>query len=87
MQLRLSYGTQEVFSDFSTTGRVSVKDILLSLKSHHPEIFQRLCDRNGNLIEALALFVNGEHIRYRRGLDTLLEEGDEVYIVPLITGG
>ena len=37
--------------------------------------------------ESFTVFVNGEHIRYRSGWETVLEEGDEIYIVPLITGG
>jgi molybdopterin converting factor small subunit len=35
----------------------------------------------------LPVFVNGENIRYQNGMATELHDGDEVYIVPLITGG
>ena len=87
MQLKLSYGRQELFSQLSAAGRVNVRQAILGVRTTHPLIFQRLCDRNGKLRESLSVFVNGENIRYRNGWDTVLDEGDEIYIVPLITGG
>jgi molybdopterin synthase sulfur carrier subunit len=87
MQLKLSYGQQELFSQLSVKGRVTVRKAIADVKTRHPQIYQRLCDGNGQLRKSLAVFVNGEHIRYRNGWETLLEEGDEIYIVPLITGG
>ena len=59
----------------------------MGVKNSHPQIYQRLCDSDGRLRESLTVFINGEHIRYRDGWETLLAEGDEIYIVPLITGG
>ncbi len=87
MQLKLSYGRQELFSQLSAAGRVNVRLAIVGLKTSHPQIYQRLCDSKGRLRESLTVFINGEHIRYRSGWETLLEEGDEIYIVPLITGG
>jgi molybdopterin converting factor small subunit len=58
-----------------------------SVKNSHPEIYQRWCDADGKLRETLTMFVNGDHIRYRNGLETVVEAGDEIYIVPLIAGG
>ena len=87
MQLKLSYGQQELFSQLSVEGRVTVGQAIADVKTSHPQIYQRLCDDNGQLRKSLAVFINGEHIRYRDGLETVLEEGDEIYIVPLITGG
>ena len=87
MQLKLLYGREELFCQLSAVGRVNLRLAIGGLKTSHPQIYQRLCDRNGKLRESLTVFVNGEHIRYRNGLETVLEEGDEIYIVPLITGG
>jgi molybdopterin converting factor small subunit len=33
------------------------------------------------------LFVNKEHMRDRDGLDTALESGDEIIILPAVSGG
>ncbi len=87
MQLKLRYGQKELFSEISTTGQVDVRKALMSIELSHPNIYQRLCNREGNLSDSLTVFVNGDHIRYHEGLETTLKEGDEIYIVPLITGG
>jgi len=87
MQLKLSYGQQELFSQLSVAGRINVRQVIMGVNTSHPQIYQRLCDSGGHLRESLTVFVNGEHIRYRNGWETVLEEGDEIYIVPLITGG
>ena len=87
MRLKLSYGQQELLSRFPGTSRVSVKQVLNSVKTSQPEIYQRWCDADGQLRKTLNVFINGEHIRYRNGLNSMLEADDEIYIVPLITGG
>jgi molybdopterin converting factor small subunit len=60
MRLKLTYGREELLSQFSAEGRVNVKQLLQSVKDSHPHFYQRWCE---------------------------LKEGDEVYIIPLITGG
>ena len=87
MHLKLSYGREILLTQFSDTEKANVRQVVSSLKTSHPEIYQRWCDADGNIRETLTLFVNGEHIRYRNGLETAVEEGDEIYIVPLIAGG
>ena len=87
MQLKLSYGQKVLLSQFSDAAKVSVRQVVNSIKIGHPQIYQRCCDEDGDLRETLAIFINGDHIRYRNGLDTVVEEGDEIYIVPLIAGG
>ena len=76
-----------LLTQFPDTPKANVSQVVNSIKIDHPEIYRRCCDVNGNLRETLTLFVNGDHIRYRNGLETVVEEGDEIYIVPLITGG
>jgi molybdopterin converting factor small subunit len=87
MQLKLQYGQKELFSRLLDSEPVNVRKALMYIEATHPEIYRGLCDREGLLRESLAVFVNGDHIRYHDGLETVLEDGDEIYIVPLITGG
>jgi molybdopterin synthase sulfur carrier subunit len=87
MHLKILYGKEALLSHFAGTGRLNVRQAIMGVKTGHPHIYQRLCDSHGRLRESLPVFVNGEHVRYRNGLETGLEEGDEIYIVPLITGG
>ena len=87
MQLKLTYGQKELLSDFPGADGVSVKQLMASVKTDHPDIYERWCDADGHLRETLNVFINGEHMRYRNGLESILNDGDEIYIVPLITGG
>jgi molybdopterin converting factor small subunit len=87
MNLKLSIGTKKLFSTFPGSKQVTVGRVLLSLESSHPDIYQTLCDKEGRLKPSLTVLVNGENIRYRNGLESELREGDEVYIIPIITGG
>jgi molybdopterin synthase sulfur carrier subunit len=87
MRLTLSYGREELLKQFSSGQTPTVLEVLESVKESHPKIYDRWCDKQGNLRQSLTVFVNGRHIRYLNGLDTTLAEDDEVYIIPLIAGG
>ncbi len=86
MNLRLLYGKELILSKIPQTEPVSLRHVMMAVEASHPEIFKRWLDGNGNLRETLTIFVNRDHIRYRNGLETPIEEDDEIYIVPLITG-
>jgi molybdopterin synthase sulfur carrier subunit len=47
----------------------------------------RLYDETGNIRRFVNIYVNEEDIRFLKGKDTPLKEGDEVSIVPAIAGG
>jgi MoaD family protein len=64
-----------------------VCDALDMLVQQFPQLRAQLFDEKGDVHEILNLFVNNEHIRFRGGLAAPLSDGDEVYIVPMITGG
>jgi molybdopterin synthase sulfur carrier subunit len=44
-------------------------------------------DELGSLRRHVNVYVNGESIRYLSGLATPLNEGDEMWILPAISGG
>ncbi len=87
MKLKLSCGRNILLSEVAEEGPVLLEPVLLSVKKSHPQIYQSWCEGDGKLRDALPVFVNGEHIRYKDGMETELREGDEIYIVPLIAGG
>jgi sulfur-carrier protein len=87
MKLKLSCGTKILFSEFGQEAPVRLEPVLQSIKESHPKVHNSWCDRDGQLRSSLPVFVNGEHIRYKDGMDTEIYDGDEVYIVPLIAGG
>jgi molybdopterin synthase sulfur carrier subunit len=58
-----------------------------SLDAAYPGLKDRLCDDKGELRRFVNIYVNEEDIRFLKGKDTSLKDGDEVSIVPAIAGG
>ena len=73
----------------SLPGRIpaTVEHLLNCVQTLHPQMYAAWCDEHNRLRESLPVFVNGEHVRYRQGLQTELKDGDDVYVIPLIAGG
>lgn len=65
----------------------NVSDILAQLEQKYPGIRERLRDPEGQLRRFVNLYVNGEDVRFLQGLDTSLNAGDEVSIIPAVAGG
>ena len=47
----------------------------------------RVCDEEGSLRRFINFYANNEDIRFDKGEETPVKEGDEVSIVPAIAGG
>lgn len=65
----------------------SVLEMIETLNNAHPGIKDRLCDETGELRRFVNIYVNEEDIRFLKGKETSLKDGDEVSIVPAIAGG
>lgn len=70
-----------------TISAPSVRAALNELERRHPTLYRGICDETGRLRRHLNLFVNSSHMRERQGLDTALESGDVVTILPAVSGG
>ena len=60
---------------------------IAELQSRYPGIQERLLDETGAVRRHIGIFVNQFHIRDREGLDTPLQPGDAVIILPAVSGG
>lgn len=65
----------------------SIEEMIATLDQAHPGLKGRLCDEKGELRRFVNIYVNEEDIRFLKGKDTVLKDGDEVSIVPAIAGG
>jgi len=65
----------------------NIAELLDSLEASSPGIKARLCDDEGKLRRFLNFYVNSEDIRFLQGIETPLQDGDEVSIVPAVAGG
>lgn len=77
----LTGGKDEVSTEGGTVGQV-----IDNLEQAHPGIKERLCDDKG-VRRFVNIYANDEDIRFLDNLDTQLEDGDTVSIVPAIAGG
>jgi molybdopterin synthase sulfur carrier subunit len=75
-------GAESVAANGATIGAL-VDD----LDRHHPGIKERICDEEGRVRRFVNIYVNGEDIRFLHNLESTLNDGDEVSIVPAIAGG
>ncbi|MDY6774478.1 MAG: ubiquitin-like small modifier protein 1 [Halobacteria archaeon] len=55
-------------------------------EEHGPEIEEKVMD-DGDVKEYINVYVNGEDIRNLAGIETSLEEDDEIRIIPAASGG
>tara|TARA_Y100000590_G_scaffold435966_1_gene555995 strand:+ start:150 stop:431 length:282 start_codon:yes stop_codon:yes gene_type:complete len=65
----------------------TIEQIVESLDSTYPGMRERLIDDNGSLRHFVNIYLNGEDIRYIDGLDSAVNDNDELSIVPAVAGG
>ena len=79
---RLTNGQGEVACEGA-----SVSELLADLEKRYPGIKERICDEQGKLRRFVNVFVNEEDIRFLKGDQTAVKDGDDVSIIPAIAGG
>ncbi|MFQ6057274.1 MAG: ubiquitin-like small modifier protein 1 [Anaerolineae bacterium] len=65
----------------------TVRDVLHRLIAAHPGLEGHILDDEGHLRRTVNVFVQGRSIKFREGLDTVLQESDELSIFPPVAGG
>jgi molybdopterin synthase sulfur carrier subunit len=70
-----------------------VIDVLLSLTEKHPGLKGLIFDKAEEkgktpvLCGSINVLINGNNIRHLEGLDTLVEDSDEIAVLPPVSGG
>jgi molybdopterin converting factor small subunit len=77
----LTGGEEQVKSTGGT-----VREVIETLESRHPGMRERLLDDKG-VRRFVNIYVGDEDIRFLDGLETKLNGGEEISIVPAIAGG
>jgi MoaD family protein len=81
-QLRATTGGEgEIEVDGATVG-----EALDAVFDKHDGLRDRIT-QDGDLRRFVNVYVSGEDIRFKDGLDTSISEGDEVTILPAVAGG
>ncbi|MBI4570975.1 MAG: MoaD/ThiS family protein [Chloroflexi bacterium] len=69
------------------TEAASLAALIDALEGQHPGLKERICDETGQIRRFVNVYVNGEDVRFLSGLETPIEPGAEVSIVPAVAGG
>lgn len=64
-----------------------VRAALDALEAAHPGIKERICDESGALRRFVNVYYKDEDIRFLDNIDTKVDDGTELSIVPAIAGG
>ena len=65
----------------------TLADVISNLDAAHPGFADRLLDDDGSLRKFVNVFVDDEDVRYLDGLDTKVDDGITVSIIPAVAGG
>ena len=74
-------GEKAVSADGST-----LAEVVENLEANHPGIKERLVE-NGDLRRFVNVYVNDEDVRFTGGLETKVDDGDQVVVRPAVAGG
>lgn len=78
----LTSGVAEVSAEGGT-----VAEVLKHLDAAHPGFAERMFDDAGKLRRFVNVFVADEDVRFLKGLDTSVADGEVVSIIPAVAGG
>jgi MoaD family protein len=81
-QLRVATGGQ---SEVEVEG-ANVGEALDAVFAAYGDLRERIT-QDGTLRRFVNVYVSGEDIRFQQGLETAINEGDEVTILPAVAGG
>jgi len=70
----------------SSNGK-TLRELIDQVQTEYPDFVNRVLDDEGNLQRFVNIFLDDEDVRFLGGLDTEIEEGQIVSIVPAVAGG
>jgi len=69
------------------TSASTVRAALEEIEARYPSLYRSVCDETGAVRRHVNLFVDADNIRDMSGLDTPLVPGNELIILPSVSGG
>jgi len=65
----------------------NIKECIDKLEQDYAGIKESFCDQNGLLLDSINIYLNGDNIRDLQGLETLLQQGDQVDFISAFAAG
>ena len=66
---------------------VDVRTALRALVAKYPQVSSRIFTDRGDVHSYINVLKNGGNVRFQRGFETALKDGDHLTIVPPVGGG
>lgn len=71
----------------SLEGVTDIGQVFETLGAAYPQLLERLVDASGDIRRFVNVYVGDEDVRFLQGLETALEDGATVSILPAVAGG
>ncbi len=81
--LRPTVGGERVVTAEGST----LRELIHNVDSRHPGFAGQLLEPDGGQRRFVNIYINDEDTRYLKGLDTPVEAGDVISILPAVAGG
>jgi molybdopterin converting factor small subunit len=81
--LRPTVGGERIVAAEGST----LRELILNVDRRHPGFAGQLLETGGKQRRFVNIYVNDEDARYLSGLETPVEEGDVISILPAVAGG
>ncbi len=65
----------------------TIAELIANIEAQYPGFREQIANEAGELHRFVNVYLNDEDIRYLRGTDTELHDGDAVSILPALAGG
>ena len=66
---------------------MSLKDLVAKISQEMPQLEKTLSDQLNNSRSNALILINGREISVLNGLETKLNDGDEIVFIPVVHGG
>ncbi|HQE19815.1 MAG TPA: MoaD/ThiS family protein, partial [Aggregatilineales bacterium] len=83
--LRDLVGSKRIEVPFEPGG--TVRDFIEVINRTYPQIGKMLVNENGELSGEVHVFVHGRNVMWLDNLDTVINEGDDIDLIPPVAGG
>lgn len=89
VQVRLPTVLRGAAEGKSTVGAEgdTIGEVLADLQRSYPALAGHMINPEGKLHRFVNVYVNDDDVRYLEKLDTMVEDGDVVSILPAVAGG
>jgi molybdopterin converting factor small subunit len=81
--LRPTVGGERIVAAEGST----LRELIANVDKRHPGFAGQLLETSGEQRRFVNIYLNDEDVRYLKGLDTGVDEGDVVSILPAVAGG